>query len=399
VTLESLAAPTWSALLASPTSLAIAGLTQMRSLKSSACVLLLCLPTACSDAQVESPTDHPDSSVSHADDDIGAPDDDTDDDIGAPDDDTDDDIGAPDDDTDDDIGAPDDDTDDDIGAPDDDTDDDIGAPDDDTDDDIGAPDDDTDDDIGSPDDDLGSADDDQPFPTDGGPPAFDASMDAGGSDASQPDAASACGQARVVLGAADAFAVLAGSTVTSVGATSVIGDLGTSPGTAVEGFPPGTLVGAQHAGDPTSAEAQADLTAAYDEAAGRTLCAVTVSGNIGGTTLTPGLYKSTSSLEISSGDLTLDAEGDPDGVFIFQVASTLTTTSGRQIILAGGALSSNVFWQVGTSATLGSTSVFHGALMADQAITLNTGAVVNGSVLARIAAVTMDSNTVTKPTP
>jgi hypothetical protein len=143
----------------------------------------------------------------------------------------------------------------------------------------------------------------------------------------------------------------------------------------------------------------ADLTTAYNEAAGRTLCAVTVSGNIGGTTLTPGLYKSTSSLEISSGDLTLDAEGDPESVFIFQVASTFTTTSGRQVILAGDAKSSNVYWQVGTSATLGSTSVLHGTLMADQAITLETGAVVSGRVLARIAAVSMDSSAITKPAP
>ncbi|MDP1829197.1 MAG: ice-binding family protein [Archangium sp.] len=209
----------------------------------------------------------------------------------------------------------------------------------------------------------------------------------------------ACGQAPVPLGSAANFVVLAGSTASSTGPSSVTGDLGVSPGTAVIGIPPGNLVGAQHAGDPVSAQGIADLTIAFDDAAGRSLCAVTVAGNIGGLTLPPGLYKSTSSLAISSGDLTLDAQGDPDAVFIFLMASTLTTTSGRQVILMGGARSANVFWQVGTSATLGSTSAFQGTIMADQAITLNTGATLNGRVLARIAAVTLDSNTLVLPVP
>ena len=219
------------------------------------------------------------------------------------------------------------------------------------------------------------------------------------SDTGSTDTSSACAQAPVVLGAAGNFVVLAGSTVTNAGPTSVTGDLGVSPGTAVTGFPPGTLVGAQHAGDSTAAQGVADLTTAYNDAAGRTLCPVTVAGNIGGQTLTPGLYKSTSSLEISSGDLTLDAQGDADAVFIFQIASTLTTTSGRQVVLSGSAKSTNVFWQVGTSATLGTTSAFQGTIMADQAITLNTSATLNGRALARIAAVTLDSNTIVKPAP
>jgi hypothetical protein len=221
----------------------------------------------------------------------------------------------------------------------------------------------------------------------------------GNSDTGNTDTSSACALATVALGAAGNFVVLAGSTVTSTGPTSVTGDLGVSPGTAVTGFPPGTLDGAQHAGDPTAAQGVADLTTAYLDAAGRTLCPVTVSGNIGGQTLTPGLYKSTSSLEISSGDLTLDAQGNADAVFIFQIASTLTTTSSRQVILSGSAKSSNVFWQVGTSATLGTTSAFQGTIMADQAITLKTGATLNGRALARIAAVTLDSNTIVKPAP
>ncbi len=207
----------------------------------------------------------------------------------------------------------------------------------------------------------------------------------------------ACSLQAVPLGGAARFAVLAGSTVTSTGPTVVTGDLGVSPGTAVTGFGPGTIVGSIHAGNPTAALGIADLTTAYNDAAGRSLCAQTVAGNLGGMTLTPGLYKSTSSLEISSGNLTLDAQGDADAVFIFQMASTLTTTSGRQVILVNGAQSSNVFWQVGTSATLGTTSAFVGTIMADQSITLGTGASLDGRALARIAAVTLDSNPVTRP--
>lgn len=209
----------------------------------------------------------------------------------------------------------------------------------------------------------------------------------------------ACRQAPVSLGVAGDFVVLAGSTVTNNGLTLVTGDLGVSPGTAVTGFPPGVLVGVQHAGDPVAAQAEAILTTAYNDAARRILCPIAITGNLGGQTLLPGLYKSTSSLEISSGNLTLDARGDPTAVWIFQIATTLTTTSGRQVILSGSAKSTNVFWQVGTSATLGSTSTFQGTIIADQSITLTSGATVNGRVLARLAAVTLDSNVIAKPAP
>lgn len=205
----------------------------------------------------------------------------------------------------------------------------------------------------------------------------------------------ASGPTGVNLDCAAGFAVLAGSTVTNTGPTIVNGDLGLSPGSAVTGFPPGTVVGVQHVTDPTADNAKLCLTAAFIDAAGRTVAPISVSGNIGGQTLAPGLYKSTSSLDISSGDLTL--AGPADAVWIFQIASSLTTTSGRQIILSGGAQAKNVFWQVGTSATLGTTSVFQGTIMADQSITLNTGAVLNGRALTRIAAVSMASSTVTKP--
>ncbi len=212
------------------------------------------------------------------------------------------------------------------------------------------------------------------------------------------NSSSPCGQAAVALGSAASFAVLAGSTVTNTGPTTVNGDLGLSPGSSVTGFPPGTVVGGTiHAADDIAAWAMANLTIAYNDAAGRTLCPVSVAGNLGGLTLAPGLYKSTSGLEISSGDLTLDAQGNASAVFIFQIASTLYTGAGVHVILAGGAQASNVFWQVGTSATLGTNSTVIGTIMADQSISFTTGATLNGRALARIGAVTLDTNIVTKP--
>ncbi len=204
------------------------------------------------------------------------------------------------------------------------------------------------------------------------------------------------GEAPINLGSAARFAVLAGTTVTNVpGADTVLnGDLGVSPGAAVTGFPPGVVNGSIYAGDPNAAQAQSDLTIAYNEAEGRSTAPITVSGNLGGQTLYPGLYKSTSSLAISSGDLTLDAQGDANAVFIFQIASTLTTTSGRKVILSGGANASNIFWQVGSSVTLGTTSVFRGTILAAISITLNTGATLDGRALAKNGAVSLSSSTV-----
>lgn len=204
-------------------------------------------------------------------------------------------------------------------------------------------------------------------------------------------------QSTVQLGAASSLAILAGSAISNTGATTVTGDMGLSPGSSVGGFPPGVLVGTLHINDAIATQAKLDLTAAYNDAAGRTATdIVTLSGNLGGLTLTPGLYKSTSSLAVSSGDLTFDAMGNSNAVFIIQIASTLTTTSGRKVILSGGALASNIFWQVGSSATFGTTSVFKGTVMAMQSITFNTGAKLDGRALARTGAVVMAGNAIVK---
>jgi hypothetical protein len=205
--------------------------------------------------------------------------------------------------------------------------------------------------------------------------------------------AGGAGPAVVALASAANFGVLAGSTVTNTGATAITGDLGVSPGSAVTGFPPGTVSGTIYANVPTAATAQTALTAAYNDAAGRTLNSVNVSGDLTGLTLGPGLYNSTSTLAVS-GTMTLNGFGHSDAVFIIQMASTLTTGPGSQIVLIGGAQASNIIWQVGTSATLGTNSVFKGTILADQSITLNTGARLDGRALARTGAVTLDTNAI-----
>jgi hypothetical protein len=200
----------------------------------------------------------------------------------------------------------------------------------------------------------------------------------------------------VPLGTADNFAVLAGSAVTNTGPTVVTGDLGLSPGTSVTGFPPGTVNGTQHVTDAVAGQAQTDLTTAYNDAAAQAPTG-TVSADLGGQTLTPGVYNSASSLGLT-GALTLDAQGNANAVFIFQAGSTLTTASASSVNLVNGAQACNVFWQVGSSATLGTTSTFRGTILALTSITLTTGATVDGRVLARNAAVTLDTNTITRST-
>jgi hypothetical protein len=203
-------------------------------------------------------------------------------------------------------------------------------------------------------------------------------------------------QPAVGLGTATSFAVLAGTTVTNTGPSRISGDLGVSPGAAVTGFPPGQVNhGTQHAGDAVASQAQTDLTAAYTDAAGRTP-ATTVSGDLGGQTLAPGVYKSASGLGLT-GTLTLDAQSDPNAVFIFQAGSTLITASSSTVKLKGGASACNVFWQVGSSATLGTDTTFVGSILALTSATVQTRTTVDGRVLARNGQVSLDANTITRP--
>lgn len=203
----------------------------------------------------------------------------------------------------------------------------------------------------------------------------------------------------VDLDTASDFAVLGGSAITITGPTTITGDIGSFPTPTITGFENVTLDGVNHAGDAFTQQAQLDLATAYTDAAGRT--PTTVFGDVfdlGGLTLISGVYRDNTSFGIT-GTLTLDAAGDPNAVWIFQAGSTLITAAGSTVNLIGGARASHVFWQVGSSATLGSGTDFAGSIMALQSITLNSGAMVAGQVLARNGAVTLDSNLITTDFP
>jgi hypothetical protein len=208
-------------------------------------------------------------------------------------------------------------------------------------------------------------------------------------------AGTARAQAPVPLGTADTFAVLAGTTVTNTGPTVINGNLGVSPGTAIVGFPPGVVNGTTHSADAVAAQAQLDLTTAYNNAAGQPVTA-TIGTELGGQTLGPGVYDSAAGDFEITGTLTLDGQGNPNAIFIFKTASTLVTAAGNsQVDLVNGAQSCNVFWQVGSSATLGTNTLFRGNILALTSITATTGAIVDGRLLARNGATTLDTNTVT----
>ncbi len=208
-------------------------------------------------------------------------------------------------------------------------------------------------------------------------------------------------QSVVPLNTAGNFTVLGASTVTNTGPTIVNRDVGVSPGTAVTGFPPGTVGGGSiHAADGPAGQAQIDLTAAYNYAALEPVTTTLATGDIGGQTLPTGVYKTGAipSLGIT-GVLTLNGGGNANAVFVFQIASTLTTASTSQIVLINGANAANIFWQVGSSATLGTTSFFNGTILAHASVTVQTGATLNGRALARTGAVTLDSNVMVNPGP
>ena len=198
------------------------------------------------------------------------------------------------------------------------------------------------------------------------------------------------------LGSAASFAVLGGQTVTNTGPSTIFGDLGVSPGTAVTGFPPGIVTGgATHSADAVALQAQSDVTTAYN-ALGAQACTADVTGqDLGGMTLTQGVYCSTSATQLT-GTVTLDAQGNAAAVFIFKMASTLTTASNSSVSMINGGTACNVFWQVGSSATLGTTTRFVGNILALTSVALQTGAtMVPGRALARNGEVTMDTNNVT----
>jgi len=190
------------------------------------------------------------------------------------------------------------------------------------------------------------------------------------------------------------FAVFAASTITNTGPSVVNGDIGLTPGSSVTGFPPGTRNGTLHINDAAATNAKLDLQTAYNDLAGRPCN--TVAPNLN-STLTPGVYCFSSSAQLNT-VLVLNGQGNPNALFIFQIGSSLTTASNSSVTLTNGASANNVFWQVGSSATLGTNTVFRGTIIAQASVTLNTGSsITNGRAMALNGGVTLDNSTVTKP--
>jgi hypothetical protein len=198
----------------------------------------------------------------------------------------------------------------------------------------------------------------------------------------------------VKLGTAGSYAVLAGSTVTNTGSSVLTGNLGVSAGCAVTGFPPGSVSGTINACNGPAAQAQRDLTTAYNVAKGLSPTMTLTGKDLGGMTLTPGVYFFASSAQLT-GALTLNNLGNPNALFVFQIGSTLTTASASSVIFSNSLADPNVFWQVGSSATLGTTTAFQGNILALTSITLNNGASIGcGSALAINGAVTLNNNVI-----
>lgn len=201
-------------------------------------------------------------------------------------------------------------------------------------------------------------------------------------------------KAQGILNSAGTFVVLGGSTVTSIGDTVLNGDLGVYPGTVITGFGPGIVNGATYAGGSVAAQAQADALNAYNTLSSETPIQDLTGQNLGGLTLTSGVRSFDATAQLT-GTLTLDAQNNPDAIFVFQIGSTLATASSSSIVLINGAQAGNVFWQVGTSATLGAGTSFDGSILADTSITLDNGTSLDGGALALNGAVSLDDNVIT----
>ncbi len=211
-----------------------------------------------------------------------------------------------------------------------------------------------------------------------------------------PLAGAAHAEATVVpLGVVKQFSVLAGSTITNTGTTVVDRSIGLHPGSSITGTSTMVIGGTTHVGDALAQSAKADLTTAYDDAAGQSP-RTEADGELAGETLTGGVYRRPAAMALT-GLLTLDGQNDPDSVWVFQAGTTLTTGSGSSVVLINGASPCNVFWQVGSSATIGTGTSFVGNILADQSITMQTDARLRGRALARIGAVTLDTNVISSP--
>ena len=203
----------------------------------------------------------------------------------------------------------------------------------------------------------------------------------------------------VNLGTAASFVVLAGETVTNTGFTVITGDVGISPGSAITGFPPGIVNGTIHISDAVAAKAKSDLNKASAWATAHSGTPVPLIGDLGGRTLPPGNYTSDTSMVVSSGNLTLDAGGNQDAIWVFEMATTFIIFVDRKVLLANNAKADNVFWNVGSSSTIGVRSEMVGNFLTQTSISVQTGATMQGRFLTQTGAVTFDSNIVNRPPP